>query len=59
MEKKEQPRSLDFILLAFVDNTYFKHVFFRLYFPCEFEEPPAHLLSPPEEEQGWWACTVS
>jgi len=32
---------------------------FRLYFPCEFEEPSPELLSPTEEDQGWWACTVS
>lgn len=31
----------------------------RLYFPCEFEEPPPELLPHEEEEQGWWACSVS
>ncbi|XP_052788089.1 uncharacterized protein LOC128222938 [Mya arenaria] len=31
----------------------------RLYFPCEFEEPDPKLLPQPEEEEGWWACTVS
>ncbi|XP_060595194.1 uncharacterized protein LOC132749465 [Ruditapes philippinarum] len=31
----------------------------RLYFPCEFEEPDPELLPHEEEDQGWWACTVS
>lgn len=31
----------------------------RLYFPCDFEEPDPKLLPPVEEEEGWWACSVS
>ncbi|XP_045177715.1 uncharacterized protein LOC123537860 [Mercenaria mercenaria] len=31
----------------------------RLYFPCEFQEPAPELLPQEEEDQGWWACSVS
>lgn len=31
----------------------------RLYFPCTYEEPNPDLLPKIEEEEGWWACSLS